>query len=420
MRSEPSVSPVAKTTIAKTTIAKTTIDAMADDIAVLAAHIDAATRELLAQIRAFDQADGWHRQNALSCAHWLSWRIGMGLGAAREKVRVAHRLGQLPVIDAAFGAGELSYSKVRAMTRVATTENEETLLSMARKTTAAQLENLCRLFRGAQSSGQPAPVAESLERWVRTRDTSDGMVNIELRLLPEEAARMMGAIAACRDGGSQADGAVHLAEMALLGGPTRDETGRKPVRPPVEVVMHVSAETLEAHTSEGHGLSSDTARRLLCDGAIVPMLEDERGKTLDVGRKTRRISAALRRALQYRDGGCQFPGCDQRRFVDAHHIEHWVDEGETVLSNLVTTCRSHHRYLHEHGYSVVARDDEFVFFDPDGRQVPAVGVRPPRKAPVAALKASLRQRGLAIDVRTNACGWDGEPVDYERAVNAIV
>ena len=209
---------------------------MADDIAVLAAHIDAATQKLLTQIRAFDSASGWYHLGAMSCAHWLSWRIGMGLGAAREKVRVAHKLAELPLIDAAFAAGELSYSKVRAMTRVATADNEETLLIMARASTAAQLEKICRLYRGVVRREQPAALAEQCARFVRSRDTDDGMVAIELRLLPEEAASFLKAVERCTDGGTQADGAVHLAEAALLG----DGAGNsaKPARPPVEVVVH--------------------------------------------------------------------------------------------------------------------------------------------------------------------------------------
>src|SRR6187401_2326079 len=111
------------------------IAALGEAIAETAAIIDVATHRFLSQLRAFDEVDGWHRAGALSCAHWLSWRVGMDLGAAREKVRVARALEGLPVIDEALRGGEISYSKVRAMTRVATVKNEEALLDMARGTT---------------------------------------------------------------------------------------------------------------------------------------------------------------------------------------------------------------------------------------------------------------------------------------------
>ena len=144
------------------TLSRGEIDRLADEISDTAAHIDAATHRLLRQIRAYDASDGWAVHGALSCAHWMSWRIGMGLGAAREKVRVAIALGGLPLIDAALERGELSYSKVRAMTRVATAANEELLVTMARCTTAAQLEKLCRLYRPVQAGEISAEIERSV------------------------------------------------------------------------------------------------------------------------------------------------------------------------------------------------------------------------------------------------------------------
>jgi hypothetical protein len=292
-------------------LSPTEIDALGDDIAVMAAHIDAATHRLLALIREFDRAGGWYRQGALSCAHWLSWRIGLGLGPAREKVRVAHKLAELPLLDEAFRRGELSYSKLRAMTRVASSDNEAALLDLARNSTAAQLERICRLYRQAHPTERPSPRDQDDRRWVVTRPTDDGMVAIQIRLLPEEAARLMRAIEHCADRGSLADGAVALADSGLAGGAGADG----PIRPPVEVVVHVAAATLDGHTDLGDGLSSETCRRLLCDAGVVPMVEDGAGKTIDVGRKTRTIPAALRRALDARDQTCRFPGCSHRRFL---------------------------------------------------------------------------------------------------------
>src|SRR5690606_2656993 len=119
-------------------------DRLADEIAEVSSHIDAATHRLLTLIRRFDTGGGWAVHGALSCAHWLNWRIGLDLGAARERVRVARALGELPVLDDALRRGLVSYSKVRAMTRVATRDNEATLLEMAQHATASQLEKICR------------------------------------------------------------------------------------------------------------------------------------------------------------------------------------------------------------------------------------------------------------------------------------
>jgi hypothetical protein len=114
----------------------------------LSAHIDAATHRMLQCIRGFDEAGGWCEQGAVSCAQWLAWRVGLDPATAREKVRVARALGKLPAIDEDFRSAALSYAKVRALTRVATPQNEGRLLEMARVATGAQLERLCRAYRG--------------------------------------------------------------------------------------------------------------------------------------------------------------------------------------------------------------------------------------------------------------------------------
>ena len=137
------------------------IDALADRIAETAAQLDVATHRLLTDIRLFDERGGWGRQGAISCSQWLSWRCGIGLGPAREKLRVAQALGRLPLIDAAFAQAEISYSKIRAITRVATRDTEAQLLQLARHSTAAQMEKMCRLYRQTQQqprrpSGPPA------------------------------------------------------------------------------------------------------------------------------------------------------------------------------------------------------------------------------------------------------------------------
>ncbi len=447
---------------AELSLSPAAIDALADDIADTAAHIDAATHRLLVMIREFDRARGWAHQGALTCAHWLSWRIGLGIGPAREKVRVAHKLAELPLLDDAFRRGELSYSKLRAMTRVATAANEAELLDLARCSTAAQLERICRFYSQARQSGQDAGVVEDERRWVVSRPTEDGMVSIQIRLLPDEAARLMRAIELGAEHGSLADGAVALAETMLSGssgagaragssgaaargssGADTRGTGssganagagessaeppngelrpsRMPIRPPVEVVVHITAANLEGTTELGDGLSAEMCRRLLCDAGVVPMLEDATGKTIDVGRKTRSVPPALRRALNARDKTCRFPGCTHRRLLDAHHLRHWIDGGETSLENTALCCRRHHRYLHDYGYSAEMRDGQLVFLDPDGHEIPAVVRRLPLPdGSFDRLRAQIQQHGIAISAETNAPGWDGLPVNYDACVNAI-
>jgi hypothetical protein len=389
------------------------IAAMGEAIAETAAIIDVATHRFLSQLREFDRVDGWHRAGALSCAHWLSWRVGMDLGAAREKVRVAKKLAELPLMDEALRKGAISYSKVRAMTRVATAENEADLLGMARCATGAQLEKICRLKRMVSAlDGADASEVEA-RRYVVERPADDGMVSIQLRLLPEEAARVMKAFEVAGRG-DRADGAVAVADAAL-GGKLPGDGGS--VRPPVEVVVHVQARDLEGETELGDGISAEVSRRLLCDAGVVPILEDERGKTIDVGRRTRTIPAALRRALDARDGGCRFPGCSNRIFTDAHHVEHWLDGGETNLDNTVLLCRRHHRALHEHGFAVERVGEAIVFRDPRGREIPAQGPRWEVAADLATVVSAWS--GRPVNAEVNAPGWDGERVDYELCVAAL-
>jgi len=185
--------------------------ALGDEIAVLAAQLDAGTHRLLACIREFDVSEEWHHQGAQSCAHWLTWRIGLDTATAREKVRVARALGQLPAVDGALAAGRLSYAKVRAITRVATPETEARLLEMALFTTGAQMERICRRFRSLRDDlmeegggdgdgfGRASTDEEHGERCVRVRALASGMVRLEITLQADEADLVVKAIEKARD-----------------------------------------------------------------------------------------------------------------------------------------------------------------------------------------------------------------------------
>ena len=210
-----------------------------------------------------------------------------------------------------------------------------------------------------------------------------------------------------------------MADTLLAGGPAQRTADR------FQVVVHVDAQTLgnNAHgirceTERGAPLAAETARRLACDAAIVPLLE-RGGQPLSVGRKTRAIPPALRRALATRDHGCRFPGCHEQRFVDAHHLQHWAHGGHTALTNLVQLCRHHHRLLHEGGYTVTGHPDgRLVFHRPDGEPVPAVPAQPPGRA--NELARQHRRRHLTIAADACVPGWAGERLDLPAAVDAVL
>jgi hypothetical protein len=175
------------------------LDRLGDEIAELSAHLDAATARLLDLIRAFDARGGWNT-GFRSCAAWLSWRVGLDLGAARERVRVARALGTLPLFTEALGRGELSYAKVRALTRVATPETEARLLGVGRAGTAAHVE---RIVRGWRTVDRRAEARETKRRHatraLHVYHDEDGMVILRGRLEPEVGALLLQALAAARE-----------------------------------------------------------------------------------------------------------------------------------------------------------------------------------------------------------------------------
>lgn len=429
---------------------QTSSEPLEQRIATLAAQIDAATCHLLELILEFDRSEAWAEQHALSCAHWLGWRLGWSRSMATERLRVAHALDVLPVLHKAFGHGELSYSKVRAVTRVARPDDEADWVEIAKAATAAELEKIVRRCRRATRSEELAQdQAQQQERYLHTEFDDDGMLVINGRLPPEAGAVVQRALeteyqalyrvyreqqtnreqpgeapptpqASERSTFSQlrADALEQLARRALCGGELEGGASHS------QVVVHVDAETLacpdaagRAELEDGPALGADAIRRLCCDTSLVAMVHDAQGKVLGAGRKTRVIGTALRRELNERDGCCQFPGCSHR-YTDGHHIEHWANGGETVLSNLVEVCRSHHRLLHEGQYSVSLDEaGTATFFSPSGAPIPVVPKPASFRGNIAGAMAHWTQRaGLTIDAETNmpqGIGWDGTPPDYD-------
>ena len=399
--------------------------ALEAEIATLYSKLSAETCRWLLLVAELDRREAYLKWGCHTCAHWLSWHCGVAMRAAQDQVRVARRLGELPRVTEAFSKGELSYSKVRALTRVADSDSEMRLLELALDSTAAQLERIVSAYRRATTAPEPGGLRD--RRFASVGWDDDGCLELRARLTPEEGAIVMKALDQARDElfheagddavsaerpdgrpirerrTTNADALVRLAEAGVAAHGARAGGGDS-----TQIVVHVDAGTLEAGAEDGQpgrcelehgpGIHTNTARGLACDAAVVTILERD-GQPLSVGRKTRTIPPAIRRALRARDRGCRFPGCTADRFVDAHHIEHWADGGATELGNLIQLCRRHHRLIHEGVVRVEAGPDgTFVFRGRHGSALPASpklpGAQPVRRSPadVAAAAPSEAER----------------------------
>ncbi len=412
---------------------------LGEQITELAAHLDACEYLFLVLLDAFLLEDGWQGPGMASCAHWLNWRCGMSLGVAREKVRVARALPSLPQISQRFSEGKISYSKVRAMTRVATAKNENALLMVALNGTASHVEKQVQLYRRVKR-------IEALEkenerhahRELSWHVDEDGYWTFRGRFTPEQGAVIGKALEKAQDAlwndteheeeihdpvaSRRADALERLADHYLAGEDSDRSGGERYL-----VNIHTDVETLKA---DGAGAESEledccrvpaeTSRRMACDASVVHWHESSDGEPLNVGRKTRTIPPAIRRALKKRDRGCRFPGCTCTRFVDAHHIVHWADGGETRMDNLVLLCRKHHRLVHEGGFGVIRNTaGRIEFTRPDGETIVASPTSRSRGNVTTIVRANQRS-GLNITPKTPVPRWSGEKMDHGLAVLSLL
>ena len=469
----------------------------------MAAHINLADWRFVKLVAAMDQRRGWNERGYCNLGNWLDHRCGLGPCAARERIRIGRALVRLPRIDAAFRDGILSYSKVRAVTRVATRDTEAALLDIAGRSSAAQLESLVRTYerverrdaerlpseqrRGlswhyedglcvvtaAVPAERGALVVQALQKVVDARKddqeayyesvlaedcravaltagsepadaqvaepeaaggaTADAEHVAELPA-PEQLAKHEtngSAVPASAQGqhpnGSgvaqpatgasgprdvsaeterldvataseaadesddlpasvvfalsttqqrYADALVHVAEHYLANGPgpRHRRAGQR-----YEVVLTIDRNELAERAAEGGaryhvdpdwGIDEEDARQIACDADLTEFIEDAKGNPLNYERRRRIVPAPLLRALKLRDHNrCRFPGCPHQRYVEAHHVEHWIDGGETRLENLVLLCSAHHRLLHHGAFHIAVEEDGFVFVSRDGEVI---------------------------------------------------
>ncbi|HET6682288.1 MAG TPA: DUF222 domain-containing protein [Gaiella sp.] len=412
-----------------------------DELATLSAHLSAATARMLELVWTMHEkgdVDGGE------LAGFLAFRCGITGREAREYLRVAEALHELPATRAAFSRGELTFTKVRALTRVATATSEERLLELAGALTASQLERALRVYR--RITVDEARETHEVE-YVDYHFDEDGSLYLRARLAAEDGTVLVKALDAARervferrrheraaaeceadarDTSMHVDGPERpvrveaLAEVAQAALAATDEPGLERAR----LVVHVDADALtvdgrgRSELEDGPVICPETARRLGCDAELVAQVERD-GLPVSVGRKRRTVPPALRRLLEARDDEtCCFPGCERTRHLQAHHRRHWAAGGETSLDNLVLLCFHHHRLVHEGGYTV--EDDGAGRLRFRNRSGVLTANLPPRPPPAWAgeLLAENDRMGLEIGPRTNQNGGY-HPFDLGAAVSAV-
>jgi HNH endonuclease len=454
--------------------ARVPLERVEAQICELAGHLAAATCRFLVLLGDFDARRGWASWEMGSCAQWLSWKCQMSSGTAREHVRVARALRDLPVIRARFAAGRLSYAKVRALTRIAAPATEAGLAGLAGPMTANQLERFARAHRQVTAAGDTDARVRRRLTW---RFEEDGSLSGTFRLPPLAGAVLLKALrAACaglagdppagvsaetpaaaatpaadgppadgpaasapavRTSSDLADGLVAVAESFLAGkvagaddaevyqvvvhagtgvltgppAPAAESAGVSAETPAGVRVPGDPADPARCHVEDGPAISVSTAQMLTCTAALSWMRHSDAGAVLALGRRRRRPSSAIRRAARERDNGrCRFPGCESRR-VDLHHIQHWVNGGRTDLDNLISLCPYHHMVVHDRGYLIAASSPGgFSFYRPDGTPLPACPALP---EPNGSIDAA---HDADITPDTIIPPWYGERLDLDHAI----
>ena len=361
-------------------------------------------------------------------------------------MRIARRLADLPEITAAFGRGELSYSKVRALCRFAEPETDAGLADMARYATGSQLERLASGMEAADRACRDrSREPSSLSVW-----TDDhGYVCVKGRFTPTDGELVQNALHAAMEAAAlknDRDGSAERPELTPGGHAAADATVRDGSAEPSErsqrqadalvnlvtgdeadrweAVIHLDEAAACGHddgvaeTATGRGVPVSEARRVLCDATRQVLVTEAESGFVTGGRRMRTVNRALRRALQRRDRGCVFPGCDQTRWVDAHHIVHWADGGRTDLDNLVLLCRRHHRAVHERGYRIVSdpQTEPIVILGPDHETLSHAS------AHLIGHPDDLDRLVHAADIHPDTCGLlpgGGWPMDLSWAISVL-
>jgi hypothetical protein len=418
---------VAATAERDETLADLSDDQLTLEVGRQAARVAAATARYLQLLAEVLVRGLWADHGARTPAHWLSHEVGVGASTAADHVRVALRLRELPLIRSRFASGTLSYTKVRAITRIAVPELEPMLIEWCASATGAEVERIVRAFRRTARR----PTTPDAGRTWRRRSNGDGTSTLTITAPDDDIAELEAVCGRVVDHDDAEDAAAAPSEEDTADGSSAEDTaagssaedgtddssaedGDRRARPRqarlVDALLHLVAAArdgdvdtsgLDRHTvvlhADAHDLADAAAddadrdlavwdaagrvrtmsarvlRRLACQAGIRLVAEGPDGP-LDAGRRRREPSVAQRRALLARDRTCRFPGCGASRHLHAHHVVHWADGGATDLGNLVTVCAFHHRFVHERAWRVTpAAAGTFRFAPPDGPALATAG-----------------------------------------------
>jgi hypothetical protein len=370
-----------------------------EDFEELHRAVELLEAERLRRLAEIDRRRLFERDGHLSAASWLATRFKVAWGTAREQVRMARALEQMPVARDALERGDLSMSGVRVLVTARDTDldafgsSEEQLVEAARIHSTSDLQRVVAYWRQAVERAHANEREEKLREQRRLHASVSllGMVRVDGNLDPETGETLLTALGAVMNADTR-DGAEDARTPAQRRADALGEVCRqwldRPDRPIVagerpHVTVTVGAEVLaggsllpvvpgaERATSElDHvgPVGPETARRIACDASVMRVVLSGRSEPLDVGRKTPVIPPAIRRAVVVRDRRCRFPGCDRpHTWCDAHHVRHWADGGMTALSNLLLLCRRHHTAVHKPGgFTLDLLDGRAAFRRPDG------------------------------------------------------
>jgi hypothetical protein len=442
------------------------VDELGSQIVALAGRLAAATCRWLLLVAQFDAREGCAVFGLASTARWLGHYCGLAHRTAVEHVRVARALAGFPELAAAMGAGRLSYSQVRAISRLAHVGEHqliEDLIEAAVNGTAGQLEVLVRGLRTVEDANGDE---QHPEEYVSHSWTSESQWRMHARLEPERGAIVQSAIEtiARAESISQAAALVRMAEIALA---TVADTD-KPVRglrgeERAAVVIHLTAADLPAanpvavgtppgaqteprsaertdrlshatsgiaeirrsresarpyaHIAGGPGLPDAVVKRLTCAGRVRTAVHDQDGTVLDLGRSHRVVTERLYRALLLRDEGrCAYPGCASTRGLQAHHVRHWLNGGPTNLANMVLLCAGHHRAHHDGKFRIQRLGrGRFRFLRADGRVLP--DHVDPGQLIDDATPIEHKHADVAADAATTR--WMGQRLDRHYAISVL-